>query len=140
MKIITPTLRYPLFIFVVFLFAVILFATVGRNHNIAVKRSGKSPTFDTTLFPQIQSSPQNYPPYTPLLNLLKQWNPDNPTPSDKFRESLQHFNYSNSTERALAEVYRKAELPFKVYDVPVFNNISSKWTRKYLSRNFRNVK
>lgn len=130
-----------LFVFICFLFPksagfVFSFSTMHPLPNPVVI----NPTFDSNIYPQIRPSVYQYPTYSPLLSLLKHWNPDNPTPPENFSESLQHFNFSNSTERAFAEVYRKAEVPFKVYDVPIFNKVSRKWTKNYLSTNFKNMK
>ena len=63
------------------------------------------------------------------------WNPDDadniPNP---FREKLQCFNYSDPGERLMAEEYRNAELPFKVFGVPEMEAASDKWTDSYLRR------
>jgi hypothetical protein len=59
---------------------------------------------------------QTYPPAEPLLDIIKRWNPDDsdniPNP---FFERLQVFNYSDEKEFLMAETYRNAEVPFKVY-------------------------
>lgn len=81
------------------------------------------------------SYPQNI--YRPLLSLVTEWNPDNPDPPAIFNETLQHFNYSNPEERAMAEQYRNAEVPFKLYDIPEFNQISERWTDQYLSNQMK---
>jgi lipopolysaccharide transport system ATP-binding protein len=39
----------------------------------------------------------------------------------------------------MAEQYRNAELPFKVYDVPDFDAVSRKWDDSFLSREFRKL-
>lgn len=96
--------------------------------------------FKTDLFPRVNSSMSHYPKYRSLLSLLMQWSPNDPTPPKGFSESLQHFNFSDPSERALAQRYRDAELPFKVYDVPMFNHVSRKWTKQYLSLNFRSTR
>ena len=112
---------------------------VLRESDFAIQNP---PIFDTTLYPQLKPllSLAAYPVYASLLSVLTQWNPDNPTPPPSFTETLQHFNYSDPAERALAEVYREAELPFKMFDVPIFNKISQKWTKEYLSHNFKHTK
>jgi hypothetical protein len=127
-------------------FCIIIVAFLPTTHHFFSHQSAdflvqSDPTFNTNLFPEIQQlSFDQYPVYTPLLSVLTRWNPNNPTLPNGFSESLQHFNFSDHTERALAEAYRKAELPFKVYDVPIFNKVAKKWTKPYLSRNFRNMK
>ena len=81
----------------------------------------------------------HYPEFVKLGNVVSAWNPDQPDPPKVFRETLQHFNYSNRAERAMAEEYRNAELPFKVYNVPEFDRIANKWTDGYLSEEFRKM-
>jgi hypothetical protein len=78
-------------------------------------------------------SATSYPTYTSLLKVVQNWNPDQADPPKVFVETLQHFNYSDPRERAMAEVYRNNEIPFKVYDVPQFNDIGTKWTDEYLA-------
>ena len=83
----------------------------------------------------------HYPPTEPLLDIVKRWNPDDskhlPNP---FRESLQVFNYSDPFERAVAEKYRNAEVPFKVYGVPDVEAVSEKWTDEYLLKHMDDPK
>ena len=72
-------------------------------------------------YPPIQAyniTTSQYPLYKSLLSIVEAWNPDDPDPPTQFEETLQHFNYSNLYERQLAEQYRNAELPFKIYNVP----------------------
>ena len=140
------TLRCSRFVLLplLFLFFILFFTSsstqklFSNKPNVVLDRS--APTYNTKLFPKIQHSLHQYPAFTPLLSVLTQWNPNNPSPPRGFSESLQHFNFSDPAERALAEVYRKAELPFKVYDVPIFNNVSRMWSKQYLSENFKNMK
>lgn len=80
--------------------------------------------------------PATYPRYLKLADVVKGWNPDLPDPPRVFRETLQHFNYSNPAERAMAVEYRNAELPFKVYNVPDFDRTAARWTDAYLSDEF----
>jgi len=76
------------------------------------------------ILPKINENPSsNYPPYSTLLDIVRNWNPDNPSIPIDFKEKIQHFNYSNPYELALAEKYREMELPFKLYDVPEFNEV-----------------
>lgn len=74
-----------------------------------------------------------YPRYKTLLDVVSSWNPDHPDPPRNFTETLQHFNYSNPQERKMAEIYRNAEVPFKLYDVPEIDRVSRKWSNSYLS-------
>jgi hypothetical protein len=76
---------------------------------------------------------ESYPEFRPLLDRIKEWNPDNPDPPEIFSETLQHFDYSNPHERLMAEKYRDNEVPFKIYNVPQFDNSIKKWSDDYLS-------
>lgn len=91
------------------------------------------------LWPSLLESPAqastrgySYPYYRSLLNIIKDWNPDNPDPPKVFFETLQHFDYSNATEREIAARFRDAEIPFKVYNVPEIDSVSNKWNDEYL--------
>lgn len=70
--------------------------------------------------------------FQPLYNILEHWNPDNPDQPEDFTETLQHFDYGNPEERAMAEKYRNAELPFKLFNVSDFIHVANLWTDKYL--------
>lgn len=71
--------------------------------------------------------------YQKLLEIVEGWSPDNPDPPVDFKETLKHFDYGNPQERLLAEKYRNAEIPFKLYNVSDFNEVSSLWTDSYLT-------
>lgn len=77
---------------------------------------------------------ETYPAYISLLNVIQTWNPDDPEPPPLFKETLQHFNYSNLEERKMAELYRNAELPFKLYDIPDIHTVTTRWTDAYLTQ------
>jgi len=79
-------------------------------------------------------------PYKSLLEIVKNWNPDNVDIPTNFKESLQHFDYGNPIERAIAEKYRNAELPFKLFNISHFNEVSSLWTDAYLLENLPQIK
>lgn len=74
-----------------------------------------------------------YPQYRSLLSIIEEWNPDDPNIPLVFQETLQHFNYSNPRERKMAEIYRDAEVPFKLYDIPELDEVRRKWTYPYLA-------
>lgn len=80
------------------------------------------------------STLDRYPIYNSLLDIVTSWNPDNPEIPLMFRESLQHFNYSDPHELKLAVLFRTAEIPFKLYDIPDIDSTVSKWTDTYLSQ------
>lgn len=74
-----------------------------------------------------------YPVYHNLNKIIEDWNPDDPDPPSHFVETLQHFNYSDDRERAMAANFRNHEVPFKVYNVPEFERVRSKWSDDYLT-------
>jgi hypothetical protein len=103
-------------------------------------------------------SNSGYPRFRSLSEIIHVWNPDHPDPvrnnlehSDvetddddsksnyTFYEVLQHFDFSNPTERALAEEYRKSEVPFKLYNVRELQAVSLKWSDSYLQANLHNI-
>jgi len=90
--------------------------------------------------PDLQKEPPltGYPTYRSLLDVVTEWNPDNPEFPDFFKETLQHFNYSDTIERSYAEKFRNAELPFKIYGVPDMDKVSDKWNDEYLSKEMGN--
>lgn len=74
-------------------------------------------------------------PYEPLLEIIERWNPDDPEIPKSFKERLQYFDFGNPKERDLAEKWRNAELPFKLYNVSDFHEISRLWNDDYLETN-----
>jgi oxalate decarboxylase/phosphoglucose isomerase-like protein (cupin superfamily) len=94
----------------------------------------KQPGHFQVKWPPLANYNQNqYPEYRTLFDVVSSWNPDKPDPPSNFVETLQHFNYSNPQERKMAEVYRNAEVPFKLYNVPEIDQVSQKWSSSYLS-------
>ena len=70
-----------------------------------------------------------YPAQYPLSDILTDWNPDvTSVPAHYGRySSLRVFDYSNPTELAEAEVYRRAEVPFIIRNVPSLTQTVAKW-------------
>jgi oxalate decarboxylase/phosphoglucose isomerase-like protein (cupin superfamily) len=95
---------------------------------------------------EIRPPLQPYPPsdgvlpYRSLLSVVSDWNPDEPDIPPTFREVLQHFDYGNPEERQMAERYRNAEIPFKLFNVTEFHDISLLWTDDYLSHNLEDIR
>lgn len=81
---------------------------------------------------QLKDIQRQFPRYHPLLEIVRAWCPDEPARPALFRESLQHFNYSEPSQRKLAAQFRDAEIPFKIYDIPEIDRVSAKWTDPYL--------
>ncbi len=78
----------------------------------------------------------SYPQLTNLWEIVQRWNPDNVSIPVPFRETLAVLNYSDPHERSLAEAYRNAEVPFKIYDVPDVEYARDAWTDVYLTEQF----
>jgi oxalate decarboxylase/phosphoglucose isomerase-like protein (cupin superfamily) len=88
---------------------------------------------NNVLWPKLLDRPADeYPVYDALYDLINEWNPDDPDPPALFRETLQHFNYSDPYEREKAALFRDAEIPFKLYDVPEVEEVVNKWNDDYL--------
>lgn len=106
--------------------------TAGPFHNLP----GKVGTVRFE-YPDVQPEVSSaYPPTTSLLDIIENWNPDDVDAiPDPFMETLQVFNYSNPEQRAMAEKYRNAELPFKIFAVPEIDAVTQKWTDAYLTKN-----
>ena len=78
-------------------------------------------------------------PYQSLLDVVRKWNPDNVEIPSTFKETLQHFDFGNPYEVKLAEKYRNAEVPFKLFNVSDFNYVSTLWTDAYLLKNLPTI-
>lgn len=138
------------FLFFVALLAIFLIIAVMNSPNkyvrdaITIQNYMLSPinvpseTFEHAAFiewPPLQPyTSSKYPIYEPLLDIVRRWNPDDPDQPDRFVETLQHFNYSDPHERLMAEKYREAEVPFKLYDVSELEQTRLLWTKSYLSK------
>lgn len=93
---------------------------------------------DLYAYPEIVPHPNDeYPPLQTLGDLMDNWPQDEDFDGEVFTETLLHFNYSDPRERAMAERFRDAELPFKVYDIPEFEIAGQRWTDDYISKEFR---
>ena len=114
---------------------------VSENSTSQHSLQSSEQSFPTLIdYPEKLKQPDSavYPNYTNLLDVIKAWNPDDPEPPSPFRESLQHFNFSNPDEMDAALKFRDAELPFKVFNVPEFDSVVDKWTDDYLILQYRN--
>eukprot|EP00049_Salpingoeca_infusionum_P010711 m.185087 g.185087 ORF g.185087 m.185087 type:complete len:744 (+) comp14725_c2_seq11:101-2332(+) len=85
-----------------------------------------------------------YPKLQPLEKFLKEWPPDKPdVPSiPGIREgTLRRFDYSNTTERAMAARYQMHEVPFVITNVPDVDNAAKNWANdEYLKQKFGSTK
>lgn len=89
-------------------------------------------------YPTIESPPpEGYPELEPMGDLLARWPQDSvDDPPSTIVEKLMRFDYSDPHQRQMAELYRNAELPFKVYNVPEVIAAAAKWTDEYVSAHF----
>eukprot|EP00596_Hydrurales_sp_CCMP1899_P004425 CAMPEP_0119049738 /NCGR_PEP_ID=MMETSP1177-20130426/66105_1 /TAXON_ID=2985 /ORGANISM="Ochromonas sp, Strain CCMP1899" /LENGTH=231 /DNA_ID=CAMNT_0007027311 /DNA_START=48 /DNA_END=740 /DNA_ORIENTATION=- len=110
----------------------------SEDHSESFKDNSELKLDVKVVYPPLLSNPTagEYPIYCSLLDIISNWNPDNPDPPIEFKETLQHFNYSDPTELIMATKFRDAELPFKVYNVPELNSVSEKWSDEYLEKQF----
>ena len=84
------------------------------------------------------------PPLFPLFDLLMDWPPDNTdwrgwvqSKSHPVRgNSIPRFDYSSLEQQHLADMYRIAEFPFVLYNVPEILNASALFTFPKLKANF----
>lgn len=76
-------------------------------------------------------------PYRDLLSIVSDWNPDTPEVPANFQERLQYFDYGNPNERNIAEAYRNAEIPFKLFNISEFEDTAILWSDEYLTNNFK---
>lgn len=105
--------------------------------------------------PLLSQPPPSYPMLSTMQELMLHWPQDEDCPylvnnnnSDNakksspestqttIRETLQHFDYSNPDELRMAALFRDAELPFKLYNVPDVTAASAKWTDDYVAAMF----
>jgi hypothetical protein len=77
--------------------------------------------------------PKNYPIQWPVLDVLKNWPPDDPNPHKEIYQGLCIFDYR--TELHKANNYREKELPFIVRDDPAAARTAERWgDAEYMKR------
>ena len=83
--------------------------------------------------------PRDYPKEYPIMDLISNWNPDNTEIPAQHYDSLCHFDFSDPQQLKAAENYRKAELPFIVYNIPEVDGVVKKWSDiDYLNKRLKN--
>ena len=70
----------------------------------------------------------DYPRAYSMIDLTNNWNTDSTELPSHHYDSLCHFNYQNETELKKAYLYRQAEKPFVVYNVPEVDEVVRRWT------------
>lgn len=88
--------------------------------------------------------PPREPSYYPLCDLLLNWSPNDPDIKGFEKSSANpsffpRFDFSNEEEYNIALQYRKAELPFIVYNLPQLDDTKEKWTDDYLRNVFERM-
>jgi Cupin-like domain len=82
----------------------------------------------------------SYPTLKSLKQIFAEFPQDTDYDVQKFpiQETLIHFDYSNQDERSAAALFREAELPFKLVNIPEIDVASTKWTDEYVGQRFEN--
>ena len=63
-----------------------------------------------------------------MLDITNNWNPDSTDIPPMHYDTLCHFDYANETQRESAYLYRAAEVPFVVYNIPEVDAVVKKWS------------
>lgn len=80
-----------------------------------------------------------YPQAFPIMDLITNWPTDNTEIPAQHYDSLCHFDFQNSSDLIKAYNYRKAEVPYVVYNIPEVDAVVNKWNDvDYLHRKLGN--
>ena len=78
---------------------------------------------------------EGYPAAYHMSEIVENWNPDNTEIPPFHYDTLCHFDRQNETEYNYAMNYRRAEVPFVVYNIPEVDEVVKKWNNlDYLQR------
>ena len=89
-------------------------------------------------YPPLMDAPPEeggYPQMTSLGDMMAAWDQDDDN-EDVIHETLLHFDFSNPEELAMAQRFRDAMLPFKLYNVPELSRATELWTDEYVADGF----
>jgi hypothetical protein len=86
-----------------------------------------STAFELPSCPDIPPSRDVYPRTYSILDITNNWSPESTDIPAFHFDSLCHFNYQIMSERTKAEAYRKAEMPFILYNMPELNEVVERW-------------
>lgn len=79
--------------------------------------------------------PQGYPKTFSMLDIINNWNPDDTNIPAFHYDSICHFDGQNATQLQAAMLYRAAEVPFILYNIPEVDAVVKKWNNlDYLSK------
>ena len=93
---------------------------------------------DKYVYPALLEEPPvqgGYPQMTALGDMMAAWDQDEDH-QGTIHETLLHFNFSDPRELAMAQKFRDAMLPFKLYNVPELTKANELWTDEYVSQGF----
>ena len=86
-----------------------------------------------------ETPPDGYPFDWTLLDVLKEWPPDDPTPRTKLFQGVCVFDYAKDLQKAYN--YREMEVPFIVKNDPEVQTAVKRWNYPgYMERMLRDVK
>lgn len=71
---------------------------------------------------------QGYPKAYSIMNITSHWNTDDTEIPPFHFDALCHFDYQDPVENKKAWAYRKAEVPFVVYNMPEVDEVVRKWS------------
>lgn len=98
----------------------------------AMRTLPELPTMDETLHYDIrrcpEKVPEGYPVQWNILDVLKNWNPDNTSLPSKIYQGLCSLDWDDPVQRDLAEAYRQAEMPFLVHNHPELWRTAERWS------------
>jgi hypothetical protein len=79
--------------------------------------------------------PDGYPFAWSILDVLSHWNPDDTNIPKSIYQGLCVFDWTDPKQQAIADTYRKAELPFVVNSHPEIWKTAERWSHtEYLSK------
>jgi len=90
-----------------------------RWHSVAGSRAFTAPECPPEPAP-------DYPMEFPIMNVTANWNPDTPEIPQRHYAGICRFDFQ--TQRAQADAYRRAEVPFIVQGVPSVEKTVAKWS------------
>lgn len=88
--------------------------------------------------PQI---PEGYPKQWSIIDVLSHWNPDDTNIPSKIYQGFCELDWFKPEEQKIAEIYRKAEMPFVIRNHETIWETAERWSdRHYLSKRLQNRK
>lgn len=96
-----------------------------KRHGIYKQAPKAQTSYDINNCPEYP--PEGYPMQWPVLEVLDNWSPDDPTPHHEIYQGWCIFDYRTEMEKA--NNYREAELPFIVRNDPAVARAAERWSR-----------